>query len=899
MKKWYSMSYIDVLNGLDSDLDMGINYIQVEKYRKAFGDNIISTPKKISIFTIFIKEILFPWSILMIVLLGLSLYTREYISFTIAISIYFFIAGIFVYFKYKEQSSFSAMDVLNSSSVDVLREGLKEKIRIEELVVGDIVFLHSNTYVPADIRLIKEENLKVNELAVTGKDYIVEKFSARLEESEELGLEEMSNMLFKSTMITEGEGIGVVVATGMNTEIGSFMKAQFSKEISKNTLFKRMKSILNKFSIMGIIIGIISTAISLFLKVKTTKILELIMGICWVMIPMAIFIIFLVSIILFLKIQKNKGIEINDLSVLKNIAMMKTLILDKMGILSKEEMNINKVFIDNKLLKLSSNSSFEVEKYYKEQNKDEENTMITISNSNTLERLISTSLLCNDAIYSDESDIKKGDIKEIAMIKFAESNFMYKSEVNGKFPRVNEIPMDGEKKIKTTLNSVDKKFRANSVGFLESILEKSTHILRNGIELEMSKEERDRVKEAALDIAMDGMEVIALAYRNFNYKPSLDENIESNLVFIGLMGIINPIKAEAYSFNEKTMELGLNPIIFTDENKVSAQSFGKEINILKDYSNIYSGIEFKYMAEHEIKKIINSENMFCNLNEDQKVLIAREHKRDKKSIGVIGKKLTDIPHISEADVSVSFGDKVSSILKKISHIYMRKGNINDFFDLIYESKEILSAYEDLNNEAILCCSALVSSMILCFVINQSILMNISRVLYFTLVIIGINGVVIFMQYKSKIFLKKEDKHIKDILKDKQPMTSFLIKGVCIGVLSYLAFLFGTISYNNTVADMMYVFSLGMGLVFSPLNINKFGKVMKGLLSNLLMFFNLINVIFFITLQNSINGVSYTFNDFIGQKYVIVFVLIFLNYLINILFRDNDDNFTEEMYMDYY
>lgn len=896
MKKWYSMSYVDVLNGLDSDLDKGIDYVQVEKYRKAFGDNVISTSKKVSFSTILVKEIIFPWSLLMIILLGLSLYTREYISFAIGTIIYSFIIGVFTYFKYNEQNSLSAMDVLNSSSVDVLRNGLKEKIRIEELVVGDIVFLKSNTYVPADIRLISEEDLKVNELAVTGKDYIVEKFSARIEESEDLGLEEMSNMLFKSTMITQGEGVGVVVATGMNTEIGSFMKAQFNKEISKNTLFRRMKNILNKFSIMGIIIGLICIAISLFLRVRTAKILELIICISWVMMPLAMFMIFLISIILFLKIQQNKGVEINDLSVLKNIAMMKTLILDKMGILSKEEMNINKIFIDNKLLKMSSNSSFEVEKYYKEQNKDEQDNIITIANSNTLERLISTSLLCNDAVYSEDSSIKKGDIKEIAMIKFAESNFMYKGEVNSRFPRINEIPMDGEKRIKTTINSVDNKFRANSVGFLDSILDKSTHILRNGIELEINKEERDRIKEAALDIAMDGMEVIALAYRNFNYKPSLDENIESNLVFVGLMGIINPIKEEAYSFNEKTVELGLNTIIFTEENKISAYSFGKEIKFLKDYSNIYSGIEFKYMAEHEVRKIVNSENMFCNLNEDQKVLIAREHKKDKRIIGVIGKKLTDIPHISEAEVSVSFGDKVSSILKKISHIYMRKGNINDFFKLIYESKEILSAYEDLNNEAILCCSALISSMVLCFVINQSILLDIGRILYFTLVIIAINGICIFMQYKSNIFLKEGD---KNIFKEKPPITSFLIKGICIGVLSYLAFLFGTIRYNNIIADMMYIFSLGMGLVFSPLNINNVGKVMKGLLSNLMMFFNLVNVIFFITLQNSIKGISYTFKDFILEQYIVVFVLILLNYLVNIFFRDNEDSLNEEIYMDYY
>lgn len=896
MKKWYSMSYIDILKGLNSNLDEGLNYIQVEKSKDAYGNNVILTPNKSSFMKILLKELIKPWSSFIILYIILTLYFREIKLSFITLGMYSFILATFIYFRVRDQKGLEALEVLNSSNVEVVREGIHENINIEGLVIGDIVFLEANTYIPADIRLIETNNFKVNELAVTGKNYVVEKFSARLDE-EELEITEISNMVFKSTVVKQGKAKGIVVATGMETEIGSIMKAQLNRDKEENTFLKSVEGTLNKFAITGVLLSFITAIISIVLGMNKREVLDSILNIFFSAVPFITVIFFIFVVMIFLHREKKKGIEITNLTSLKNITNMKTFFLDKKGILSKDEMHINKVFIDNKLLKMSSSSSFEIEKYYDENNTKKEDKVITVSNSNTLERLISISLLCNDATYIKDDDVEKGDIKEIAMIKFGMNNLLYKNELQNKFTRVNEISLDGDKKIKTTINNIGKKYRANVVGALEKMLERSTHVLRNGIEVELTKDEIEVIKEGALDISMDGMEPIAFAYRNFKYNPSLDENIESNLVFVGLMGIINPIKEESYKFNTKVVELGLNPIIFTDENKISAKVFGKELEIIQDYNQIYSGIEFKYMAEHEVKNISTKENIFSKLTEEQKVMIVQEHKKQNSHIGILGSKLTDVPHVSEGEVTISFGEKVSNILKKITHIYMKDGNINNFFEMICESRALINLYKKVINQNVLTSSALVLSMLLTTNINKKVILDLRQLTYISMFVTFLGVLSIFMQYRKDVFLKDDNiNFLRCNEEDNSSTTFFFLKGIFIGLIAYIAYTFGIIKYNEETGKMLYMFSIGIGLAFSPLNTNVNGKILKGFLSNFVMVLNVVNIFAFMTLE-SVNYKLYSFNVFLKEKYVVIIILILINYLINIVFRKENKK-EEEMYMYY-
>lgn len=894
MKRWYSISHREAIENLNSDLDFGLDYDRVERHREAYGKNIIYTPKINSSLKLFFLEVFQPWIIAMIIFLIINLYLKLNLLFLISSILSIFLLINFFLLNLNNEKRLSALEILNSSNIRVLREGREENIRSEELVVGDIVFLQEGIYVPADIRLISVKSLKVNELPVTGIDCIIEKFSAKLDE-EDLSIDKMSNMLFKSSIIKEGEATGIVCAVGMETQIGTMMETLSHNEKNKNLFINDIKSILNKFSLVGIGLSLICGIFSYFLNIELNKTLNMIGSLIFITVPIQSMILLLISIFVYVKNKKSIGVHLKNISSLKHISKIETLFLDKVGILTKDEAIVSKIFIDGKLLTSKSKDTLEVQKFY-EPNKISNKKDVTVMNSLTLERLINISLLCNNARYEKEKEIQEGDIKEIGLIKFGLNNFIDKSELYNKYPRVFQIPIEGNKGIKTTLNKIEENYRANVVGNLDAILDRSTYILKNGIEMELSTEEIDMIKEGAVDMALDGLDLVAFAYRSFNYSPSFDENIESNLVFVGVIGFVNPIKLETYDFKEKCNELNLIPVIFTEENKLTAKVFGKEIGVIGDSNEIYSGIEFDYMSNKEVQKVIANESLFSKLKEEDKKTIVKNYKDKGKYTGVIGSKLIELPHMNYGDVSICMGDKCSSIIKKISDLFVDDMNINKFFNTIYESREILKFYKSLIYESFLCTSSLVFCILMILSIKKDNILKLEQISYLNLIIIIMNGITLLMEYRSSIFFKEESYISYGTEKNNISLSFLLVKGFVITITSFILYSYALRSYPNVPHNILLLFSLGVGLVFAPLNIIKHGLIFRKLLSNISMFLNLLFVFFLISFQGM--NIGFNFGNFIKDHYIFVVITLVLNYLVNILFRDRNV-IIDDMYMDYY
>lgn len=894
MKRWYSISHKEVVENLNSDLDLGLTYDKVERHREAYGKNIIYTPKENSTLKLFFLELFQPWVVVMIIFLIIISYLNLNVLLCISAILITFLLMSFFLLKINNEKKLKALEVLNSSSVKVLREGREEAVKSEDLVVGDVVFLEGNTYIPADIRLIDVKNLKVNELPITGIDCIIEKFSAKLDEAD-LSMDKMSNMVFKSSIIKEGEAIGIVTSVGKETQIGTMMETLMHNEGDKNLFINDIKSILNNFSLAGVALSCLCGVFSYFLNVESYKTLNIIGTLIYILMPIQSIILLLITIFIYVKKKKDIGVYIKNISSLKQISKIETLFLDKAGILTKDEAVVSKIFIDEKLLNAKSKDTLEVQRFY-DPNKVLNSKEVTVMNSLTLERLINISLLCNDAKYEKEKEVEEGDIKELALIKFGLNNFVYKTELHNKYPRVFQVPIEGNRGIKTTLNKIDENYRANVVGSLDTIIENSTYVLKNGIEMELKDEEIEKIKEGAVDMALDGLDLVAFAYRSFNYEPSIDENIESNLVFVGVIGFVNPIKLETYEFKERCNELNLNPIIFTEDNKLTAKVFGKEIGVIGETNEIYSGIEFDYMSSRELQNIISNESLFSKLKEEDKKQIVKNYKDKGKFTGVVGSKLIELPHMSYGDISVSMGEKCSSIIKKLSDLFICDMSINKFFNTIYESRELLKFYKSLIYEFFLCASSLVFCVLISLSVSKDNILKLEQIWHLNLVLISMNGIALLMEYRESIFFREESYISYATEKNNISLSYLLIKGFSITLVSFILYSYALKSYSNVPHNLLLLFSLGVGLAFSPLNIIKYGLIFKKLLSNIAMFLNLVFVFFIVNFEGI--SIGFNFANFIKEHYIFIITTVILNYLVNVTFKDKNV-IIDYMYMDYY
>ena len=228
--------------------------------------------------------------------------------------------------------------------------------------------------------------------------------------------------------------------------------------------------------------------------------------------------------------------------------------------------------------------------------------------------MLDIGLLCNDTqLVNGEIENSKDDLTEIALVKFAQQNGIYKRKIEREHRRIFQISFDTDRRIMTSVNKMDKNYRASVKGAVDSILDRCTHIMKNGVELEITEDDINDIRTADISMSNDSLNVVGFAYRNFNYEPSLKENIESNLVFVGLMGFDNKLKDFAEDYVKKSDELSIKPIIITEDSKLTAFAVGRKLGIVSRLQQIISGVEIDNMDEEEFNRIGEKINIFSRM----------------------------------------------------------------------------------------------------------------------------------------------------------------------------------------------------------------------------------------------------------------------------------------------
>lgn len=647
MTEWYNLSWSDVVDQLQSDAYNGLTEDKVEKFKKLYGKNTISIPKGKNILYTFISQFKNLWILYMFIIIAIHVYLG-YINEGITLFGIIMLNIILISFRENErEKEIIELQKLQSSHATVIRSGKRMKISSEDLVVGDIVLINDGDIVPADIRIIEGNDLIVKEGAVTGEGDSVEKYSTKIEEKE-LALTEIRNVLFKSSAVIQGDGRGIVIATGQHTEIAGIIGLILDSTIEINMINRKLHNILNIFTTVSIIISAFLAMMKLYVLEHNIENILYIFG--WIpatFIPFSLFILIEIIAYFIIKDFKGKGVVFKNLSVIENLSKTNIVCEDKVGVFSQNVYYIDKIYADEDILDMQT------------LNINEERVK-----NHTLKRVIDIGLMCN----------------EEALLK------LYKESPG---ERVFIIPFDKGRKLMTTVNKIDGNYRAGVKGASDSLLNSCTHLMKNGLEKEITEEDIRKIKYADVQMSTMGLNVVAYGYRNYSYEPSINENLESNLVFAGLIGFYNPPIENIGDIIKRGKSLNVYPIIFTEENKLTAETFGKEIGLINRVTRVLSAVEMDNMPEEDLLKTLGKVPIFSRLQSSHKTTIGKYYKKLAQNTVMSGKRVSDLPYLRVSKVGVSVEGR--NIVNNLSDIVMSKRSYEDILNLIISSRKIINS----------------------------------------------------------------------------------------------------------------------------------------------------------------------------------------------------------------
>ncbi|MDV4150086.1 hypothetical protein R0131_04470 [Clostridium sp. AL.422] len=664
MKNYYGKSWIKVVEELNSSLHKGL-YEYDCNIRRESENNKINLPHYRGVLRLLLETLKKRYLLIYLIFIIFFLVNKFYIMGSISVILLIFNVSIKICSAINKEKEIDILQNLNTSQVLVLREGIERLVEAENLVKGDIIYFRKNSVIAADIRIIDSENLKVDEKGITGDNLIKEKDSIKIDYTVS-SISEISNMLFRGSLVKEGSGKGIVVAVGENTQLGKLAKIRSNTDNKKDILLKIIEDNILKVILCLILVQVI---LILLFPGKLINKTELFAKGLFAIISIAFPIIVLYYDKTFRrKILIEDNIELNNISSICLLNKVKIFFMEKIGNVSREELYVDKLYTNEQLY--NSNK-------------------VDISDIN-IKRLIDISVLCNNSRYNKENVFSKGNIFEIAYVKYGIEKAVHKDKLDKSNKRKFELVNYSETNIITTVNKSTKGWRANSRGRLDNILNCCTHILVNGIEREISSEDIMKIKLADLGFSKEGLLTEAFAYRSFNYEPSKDENIESNLVFVGIIALQNPLIDDVVDDINSMIDTGVLPIIFTDENIISAEFFGRKIGLITSQDQIVSGIELESLTDEELIKIVSKARIYCIVNPEIRNKIISLYNNDGYEFVAEGKSLADLSIISLANIGIVKG-KASILLRKIGDVFTEKSSIKAFFDLKYRENEINEA----------------------------------------------------------------------------------------------------------------------------------------------------------------------------------------------------------------
>ena len=676
MEKWFSKTDLEVEEYLQTSMEKGLSSSEVKKRQDENGFNELQQAKKKSLFVKFLEQFKDFMIIVLIIaaivsgIVGVA--QGEGITDTIIILIVVIANAIIgVAQEAKAEKSLEALQKLSGHEAKVIREGNIQTIPARELVEGDIVVLDTGDYIPADLRIFEAVNLKAQESSLTGESVPVEKQASVINE-DELPIGDRANMLFSSSLVTYGRGKGIVVETGMNTEVGKIAEMLSGTEEQETPLQKKLNTLGKTLGIVSLVICIIIFIIGIIQGREIISMFMTAVSLAVAAIPEGLAAVS--TIVLAIGVQKmvKRNAIVKRLPAVETLGSSSVICSDKTGTLTQNKMTVQKVFVNHTVYDVSNldeNSDFM--KY----NKDNQEVQLLVYNG----------MVCNDTKIADDGSLT-GDPTETALVDIA-FKMGFTQNVYDELPRVDEIPFDSERKLMTTVHKRGEKYIVFTKGGVDELLNICTSYIDHG------KVENDlnsfipTITDTNEKMAKDALRVLAFGYKELDYKPSKEE-MESDLTYVGMYGMIDPPREEAKLAVDKCKTAGIKTVMITGDHKITATAIAKRLGILENENEAITGAELDKISDEDLEKNIRNYSVYARVSPEHKVRIVKAWQKNGEIVAMTGDGVNDSPALKTADIGCAMGKVGTDVAKEAADVILVDDNFATVVSAVEEGRRI-------------------------------------------------------------------------------------------------------------------------------------------------------------------------------------------------------------------
>lgn len=688
-KKWYLLSVEQTEKELNSNIEKGLTSEEVQKKYETYGKNEIVSKNKKPVWKMIVEQFAdFMIIVLIIAAIVSGVVSHEYTDSIIILLIVILNAIIGVVQELRAQKSLDSLKQLSAPHCKVLRNGDVVNIESRDLVPGDVVILETGDSIPADLRLVEAVNLKIQESALTGESMPVEKISEALK-NDNVGIGDRINCAFSSGIVTYGRGKGIVVAIGMDTEVGHIATMLDSVDDSDTPLKQRLESLGKVLGTASLIICLLIFLVGYFIYHREP--LEMFMtavSLAVAAIPEGLPAIS--TIVLSLGVQRmvKRNAIIRTLPSVETLGSATVICSDKTGTLTQNRMTVEKVFYNMETIDVKQDS-IPLNEHYK--------------------LLLHSMTLSNDSKIKTEDGVRKvsGDPTETALVDLAFKSDLSKDDLDKSYVRTAEIPFDSERKLMTTVHLIDegkindntslgitsganKKYIVYTKGGVDELLARCSKIRLNGKDEELTSAHKENILKANDEFASNALRVLAMAYKIIDQIPSKDNmnSLESDLIYIGMVGMIDPARPEVKSAVETCADAGIRPVMITGDHKATAIAIAKEIGILREGDKAITGAELEQMSQEELEKNVTEVSVYARVSPEHKVRIVNAWKAHDEIVAMTGDGVNDAPALKAADIGAAMGMAGTDVAKEAADVVLTDDNFATIVSAVEEGRRI-------------------------------------------------------------------------------------------------------------------------------------------------------------------------------------------------------------------